>query len=154
LNELCKKIGVLNQDADISSEISNPDSSFAFGSLVRCSLTREDKLGKHQNSGELILKSFKEIPEVLTRCSEKFLKDLPAKTRLVLMLGVTDRYMDECFKLMLKLYPKIKRINSVAYGDEERLFLHITHPSTVNGHFNKYIQGDRKLLEARKAISL
>lgn len=87
LDTLLKRIGLIAETNHVSNEINNPNSDFSFGSLVRCSLTRETKNGTHASSGDLILKSFSEVPEVLDNCMKKYLSNLPERTRLVLLSG-------------------------------------------------------------------
>ncbi len=152
LDEALKRIGVLPLEEHITKHIEDPDSRFAFGSLVRCSLTREGKDGKHASSGPLVVKSFKEIPDILNNCAQKFLAGLPEKTKTILMLGVADAYIDGCYKVISNIYPAMKKINDVAYCDGNKLFVHITHPSPGNGHFSSWKHGNLKFEYALAAL--
>lgn len=153
LDELLKRIELLGKKDHITNEICNPNSHFGFGSLVRCSLTREGHDGKHISSGKLVVKSFKEIPKVLINCTDQYLSDLPNVTRIILMLGVTEQYIASCYNKLRKLYPSLTSFNSVSYGDHERIFIHITHPSPANGHFEKWRKGNSKFDDACIAVS-
>lgn len=153
LDQLLKQLGLLQAHEHVSNEISNEESRFAFGSLVRCSLTREGKEGKHASSGDLIVKSFSEVHEVLTNCAEQYLAQLPERTIVVLMLGISDQYISGCFDIMKRLYPSFTRLNDVSYGDDKRVFIHITHPSPLNGHFASWCKGNSKFDQAIATLS-
>lgn len=154
LDEALKRLNLLSVNEHVTEHIENPDSRFAFGSLVRCSLSREGTDGKHATSGQLIVKSFKEIPDVLDNCARKFLANLPDSTKTILMLGVSDAYIDGCYNLLATIYPRLRRINNVAYGDDKRLFVHVTHPSPGNGHFSAWNTGNSKFECALAALNL
>jgi hypothetical protein len=148
LDNVLKRVGLIPDTGHVTAEIENPNSDFSFGSLVRCSLTRETDKGTHASSGELILKSFREVSDVLDTCMEQYLTNLPKCTKLVLLLGVTDKYIDNCYEKIKRLYPSVTRINSVSYGDSDRVFLHLTHPSPLNGHLSNWKAGNHKFEDA------
>lgn len=154
LDRVLKQVGLISGTEHVSNLIGSADQSrFAFGSLVRCSLSRvDDSTGEWKTSGSLITKSHREIPEVLGRCSQQYLAHLPATTKLVVMLGVTDAYIKMCFALMRALDDQSVWINPVAYRSQGRLFVHLTHPSPGNGTFHAWINGAQKQLMATKAI--
>ena len=154
LDQALKRVGLLSYNEHVTNHIENPKYKFAFGSLVRCSLTRETKDGKHLSSGPLIVKSFKEIPNILENCAQKFIGDLPKCTKTILMLGISSAYIKGCFKLLSRIYPKLQKINSVSYYDGSRLFVHITHPSPGNGHFSSWKKGNIKFDEALTALKI
>jgi len=72
---------------------------------------------------------------------------------MVVMLGVSVPYIKGCFKLLSRIYPEMKMINEVSYGDGKRLFVHITHPSPGNGHFTKWKEGHAKYDAAFTVLS-
>ncbi|WOT05389.1 hypothetical protein [Shewanella youngdeokensis] len=152
LDTLLKRLGLLLDHENVSTEIANTESRFAFGSLVRCSLARENHLGSYATSGDLITKSFFEIPEILDNCTEQFLSFLPSKTQVVLMLGITDKYITSSYELLKKCYPSLCKVNDVSYGDNNRTFIHVTHPSPGNGHFSSWCKGNAKFDDALAAL--
>lgn len=153
LNEALHTIGLLKEDEHVTDKIEDTNSRFAFGSLVRCSLTRCGADDVHSSSGPLVIKSFKEIPQILDNCSQQFLANLPERTTMVVMLGVSDPYIKGCFRLLSRIYPEMKMINEVSYGDGKRLFVHITHPSPGNGHFTQWKEGHAKYDAAFTVLS-
>ncbi|MDO6642102.1 hypothetical protein Q4557_19300 [Shewanella sp. 5_MG-2023] len=152
LDEVLKKLHLLEPYEHVSNEITNPNSRFSFGSMIRCSLTREDKDGKHSSSGDLVVKSFKEVPHIFDNCTEQFLSNLPQHLSLIIMLGVNDKYISGCFEVFKKQYPELKRLNNVSYGFGDKTFVHVAHPSPANGHFNDWCKGSSKFLDALSAI--
>lgn len=54
LDQALKCVGLLQPSEHVTDMISNNNSKMAFGSLVRCSLSREEKSDKHACSGALI----------------------------------------------------------------------------------------------------
>jgi hypothetical protein len=98
-----------------------------------------------------------EVASVTRACAETYLTALPASVQLVLMLGTTDGYIQSCKKLIRSIHPKtFKDINDVSYCAGSAVFVHVSHPSGLNGHHPKWMSGDvstpsgmkRKLAEA------
>ena len=152
LDQALKCVGLLQPSEHVTDMISNNNSKMAFGSLVRCSLSREDKNGKHACSGALINKSFKEIPEILNNCVSQHIAVLPEETKLIIMLGVSEAYIKNCRHLLSKI-GDIEEINAVSYKVNNKMFVHLTHPSPANGHFNAWIEGGNKQKLAKLAIN-
>jgi len=142
LGKILGHVGLLQGDADIldmqvSREISNPNSRFHFGSLVRCGV---EQLSTDDNgqpvwigSGANMLGKFmkdKFGKEVISKCSQRFLSDLPSSVKLVVMLGTGSKlsYVAEC----LEAY-KVARggqwtwVNDVAYTDGKIMVVHVEH---------------------------
>jgi hypothetical protein len=137
-------LGLLNAQDDFDSRFQPGEESFAFASLIRCSVSRFDpKAADFKTSGPIILKSFKESEprRLMKNCSERFLKDLPDSLKLVVMLGVQDQYINECRKLLAPLHQDaIAEVNTVAYRTTRVLWVHVPHPSGVNiRHFNNWV---------------
>ena len=143
-------MGTLLNDETVDQKISDPNSNISFGSLIRCSVSRiDDKASNNKGhdvyscTGPLIAKSFSEIPEVISRCSKKYLADLPASIRVVFMLGNGDAYVNHCQQLLRELFPRdFLQINSMSSEADGRLWIHLAHPSGLNGHFNTWANTD------------
>jgi hypothetical protein len=165
LTEALRAIGVLEGHENVDTKISNPNSNIAFGSLIRCSVSRIDKKGSsnmHKDvyacTGPLITKSFKEIPEIITNCTKRFLTDLPASLKTVIFLGNTDSYVRSCQFVVRQLFPSdFKQINAMAVSANRRIWINIAHPSGLNGHFNSWLNTDVgpgiKRIQAKAALS-
>ncbi len=165
LTEALRAMGVLSSFESVDAKIRDPNSDISFGSLIRCSVSRLDKTasakaGKdiYACTGPLIGKSFKEIPEVISNCSEMFLRELPRSVKVVFFLGNTDSYVASCQSVLRSLFPvDFKPINPMAIFANGRLWIHLAHPSGLNGHFNKWRETDEghglKRLQAKNAMT-
>lgn len=146
LTKALRAMGALRENETADQKISDPHSNIAFGSLIRCSVSRLDKNASAKTrqdvyscTGPLIAKSFTEIPAVISNCARKYLTDLPKSIRVVFMLGNSDNYVQSCQQLVRSLYPQSKQINSMATLAGNRLWVHLAHPSGLNGHFNTWL---------------
>lgn len=163
LTEALRTMGVLMEHETSDSKIRDPNSNIAFGSLIRCSVSRSDqkataKVGKevYACTGPLITKSFREIPEIITNCTRAFLTELPESIRAVFFLGNTDAYVVSCQSLLRSLFPSdFKLFNPMAVRANGRYWIHIAHPSGLNGHFKAWVNTDEgpgiKRIQARAA---
>ncbi len=166
LTNILRKSQLLTHAETSNQKIKKNEKEFAFSSLVRCSCSRIDekesaKKGRdiYKTSGELIVKSFSEIPQVIDNCSKKYLSELPDSVRLICFLGVTDSYIKKCKKLIYSLYPDgFEDIDDVSYKTKGFYCVHLTHPSKGNGTISAWLDTDlndpnassRKKASARK----
>jgi len=161
LTAALRRIGALSQIESVSEKFLASERDFAFGSLVRCSLSRLNKKGEWECTGQVMPLAFTEpVRAVVRRCAETYLGDLPASVRLVVMLGSGDPYIKGCRGLIRSLYGSaFKDVNEVAYRTSDIVWVHIAHPSPGNGYFTLWMQGassdpsGRKLLQALSALS-
>lgn len=163
LTEALRAMGALSKYESSDEKIGDPNSNIAFGSLIRCSVSRLDKVvstkaGKdmYACTGTLISKSFKEIPEVISNCAGKFLTHLPSSVKIVFMLGNTDSYVTNCQSVLRNMFSSdFKQINPMAVFANGRTWIHIAHPSGLNGHFNTWLNTNEgpglKRLQAKAA---
>lgn len=149
LTEALRTMGALSGRETSDEKISDRSSNIAFGSLIRCSVSRIDKIktaraGRevYACTGPLITRAFKEIPEVINSCTRKFLTDLPRSIKAVFLLGNTDSYVANCQSVLLGLFPaNFRQINPMAVAADSRIWIHIAHPSGLNGHFKTWLNG-------------
>jgi hypothetical protein len=163
LTAALRAMGALTSHECVGSKIADPDSNIAFGSLIRCSVSRIDKAAEGKEvyscSGPLITRSFTEIHEVIDNCTRRFLTDMPASVRVVFFLGNTDSYVTKCQSILRKLFPDgFKQINAMAAYANSRVWVNIAHPSGSNGHFNTWLKEDcgagLKRIQAKDAIDM
>lgn len=139
----------------IDDRFSPGEQEFGFGSLVRCSLSRLNaKTGKRECTGAVMPLAFREeIRDVVKRCATTFLRELPESVEVVVMLGTTDSYVDGCRSLIKSLHPiTFREINNSAYRTGPITWVHIAHPSGMNGHFDPWIAADHNTSSGRKCI--
>lgn len=149
LTQALQSVGVLSACEAVNEKINDSLSNIAFGSLIRCSVSRKDNKQSsakgcdvYSCTGPLINKSFVEIPQVIKACANRYLKNLPQSVRVVLVLGNGNQYISQCQELIKEMFPdSYKPINSVACAADGRLWVHLAHPSGLNGHFNSWLNG-------------
>jgi hypothetical protein len=150
LTKALQSISILPDSEHISDNINDPNSKIAFGSLIRCSVSRVDdkKLSELNQSrysctGPLITKSFAEIPEIINKCSSKYLVGLPDSIKAVIFLSNSDKYVVSVQGVIENLFPKtFKRLNPMCVEADGRKWVHIAHVSGLNGHFNTWLKSD------------
>ena len=145
-----RAVGLISDLKHVNDYINNPSSKIAFGSLIRCSVSRIDSkksaAGEEKSyscTGPLITKSFEEIPEIISNCTRQYLIGLPESIRAVIFLSNSDKYVYGVQRIIESLYPKsFKRINPMCVEAEGKKWIHIAHASGLNGHFNTWLKTD------------
>lgn len=142
-----KLLGALKSHESVNEKIERPDSNIAFGSLIRCSLTREDASASakkgHQvfaSSGSLIVKSFNEVPHIIQNCVGEFLTQLPSTLKVIFFLGTADTYVREVKLVIKRQYPEsYQDLNQMAFRADGKKWVFIAHPSPANGTFGNWL---------------
>lgn len=144
LTEELRLLGIIGKSETIDQKMVPTETEMAFGSFVRCSLSRTNKNGKLVCTGEVMPKAFsEEISANVKTCARTYLADLPPTVKLVLLLGTTDAYIKGCSGVIRSLYgSNFSRINDVSYRTGGVTWVHISHPSGLNGHHNTWMAGD------------
>jgi hypothetical protein len=145
LSEMLRVLGLLSATEIVDKKMVPEERRFAFGSLVRCSLSRRNpKNGRFECTGQVMPKAFTEaISTVVRKCADTFLARLPVTVQLVLMLGTTDAYINGCRHLIRSLYSTtFGDINAVSYKAGNAVWVHVSHPSGLNGHHPVWMAGD------------
>ncbi|MEH2565225.1 hypothetical protein [Bradyrhizobium sp. AZCC 2289] len=144
LTEEMRMLGVIGKSEIIDQRMVATETEIGFGSLVRCSLSRVNKKGVLACTGEVMPKALtEEISANLKTCAKTFVGDLPSSVRLVLMLGTTDSYIDGCREVVRSLHgPRFSEINDVSYRTGHVVWVHISHPSGLNGNHPAWMAGD------------
>lgn len=138
VGKILKHVGLLPQNAGeepgqtVRRLIADRTGRFHFGSLIRCTVERDDA-GVWKGSGGGMLDKFVATPlgkEVSTNCTTRFLKNLPSRTKLIVMFGMGSKlnYVRESFELYKKARGgEWKWINEVAYTDGKVAVVHVEH---------------------------
>ena len=144
LTEELRLLGAMGATETVDAKMVDTEIKFAFGSFVRCSLSRFNAKGKLGCTGEVMPKAFtEEISSKVRACAETFLTNLPRSVRLVLMLGTTDSYIDGCRSVIRSLHSaEFADINPVSYRTGDVVWIHVSHPSGLNGHHAAWMAGD------------
>lgn len=73
----------------------------------------------------------------------QFLSNLPESVKVVVFLGNSDSYVKQCQALLRKMFSdSFERINDMAVRADRRTWVHVAHPSGLNGHFNTWLNSD------------
>lgn len=154
LTETLQVLGILSRQQRVDEHMAAGETRLAFGSLVRCSLSRMNDQGRLECSGQVMPKAFhEEISAILSNCGRSFLASLPVSLRLVLMLGTTDSYIDGCRRLIRDLHnASFDSVNTVSYRTGKVYWTHISHPSGLNGHHPAWLRGDPASKAGRKRM--
>lgn len=114
--------------------IEDSNGRFHFGSLVRCTVERFDqKSSSWKGSGGGMLDKFIATDfgsAVATSCVSTFLRELPQKTRLIVMFGLGSNlnYVDSAFSVYQQARPgNWRKLNSVSYTDGVVTVVHVEH---------------------------
>lgn len=138
VGKILKHIGLLNPLAGeklsqaVDRLVADKDGKFHFGSLIRCTVERQDK-GIWKGSGGGMLDKFVATVfgrDVASNCSTQFLKILPSKTKIIVMfgMGTKQNYVKQAFALYKKTRGGSWRwINEVAYTDGKVTVVHVEH---------------------------
>lgn len=139
MTEMFRSLELLSANETIDTKMCGGEDRFAFGSLVRCSLARRNDKGALECTGAVMPRAFsEEIFSVTRACAETWLTHLPTSVRLVLMLGTTDSYIKNCKALLRAIHPETwSDINEVSYRVAGAIFVHVSHPSGLNGHHRR-----------------
>jgi hypothetical protein len=136
--KILRHVGLLPKVRDdelagaVSELIARCDGRFHFASLIRCTVEREED-GMWKGSGGGMLDKFVASSfgsEVAANCTSRFLANLPARTRLVVMFGMGSKlnYVRSSQALLEKARGGTWRwLNDVAYTDGRVTVVHVEH---------------------------
>lgn len=134
----------------VDEAIANRDGRFHFASLLRCTVERfDDKDQKWFGTGGGMLDKFVATDfgsAAANRCATRFLKHLPSRTRLVVMLGMGARgsYVRACRQLFRSVRPGNWRdVNEVAFTDGSITVVHTEHFQSQGALIPNWLSGDR-----------
>ncbi|HVM62620.1 MAG TPA: hypothetical protein VMV72_17295 [Verrucomicrobiae bacterium] len=136
LTKILQRLKLLSSEDKIDSHIHASEQDFGFGSLLRCSVSKWDQpRNEWAKSGDIIenLTSDPRGACFLTNCADQFLKDLPSRLKLVVMLSNSDSYVQLCRRTITNLHRDVKHVNEVAYGNAGVTWVHVIHPSGSSG---------------------
>lgn len=161
LTKIMQALGLLGAADHVDNRIRSNEKNFHFASLFRCSVSMWDKKkSDYAKSGNSILEKFLSSPEtrqIAETCTERFLANLPSRTKLVLLLGNSPDYVDGCKGLFERLYPDIRSLNEIAYSNGTITWVHTIHASAQGDYIPQWLTGadtaiGRKLAPARAAV--
>jgi hypothetical protein len=147
LLDILQAVGLLTKEttAEFDRRFRASEREMGFASVVRCSLSgmdRKDNIYKADSVN--VVPSFKQgsgAYKFVEACIDQHIPRLPPATRTLILLGTTDAYIKHLSELIGRTRGRVTQVNDVAYRSAGVLFVHVTHPSPLNGHFRAYIEG-------------
>lgn len=130
LAKILSSLRLLRGEA-IDERIRASERDFAFGSLIRCSVSQwEDSTASYSKSGNSILQRFAKgdaTKLVAEQCGKNYLANLPEATRLVVLLGNEEKYINFCRELIDRVRGDAKWVTPMAYDSKGVRFVHVIH---------------------------
>lgn len=139
LTSALQVLGLMRSGDTIDAHLRPDEPDWAFGSLVRCSLSLRGK-----KSGNVIPASSRQGNHQLwfDNCTRRFLSGLPDRLRAVVMLSTDKDYISRCLERVSVIRPGTRRINRIAYGDKQITWVHVVHFGGQGfNHMNAWLAG-------------
>lgn len=125
-----------------------------FGSLIRCSVAQWDpQKEKYSKSGNAILQKFAKgdvTAQVAKNCVDQFLRELPARTKLVVLLGNEARYIEFCKGQVERARGEARAVNAVSYDSVGVRFVHVIHAKAQGALIPDWLAGRNSQQEKRR----
>jgi hypothetical protein len=147
-------IGLLEEVRNIGPKLTAAETEYGFASMVRCSLTAYVNGEAGSASGAVIgAMKYPEARQTFETCVKTFLPKLTRRTRLVVLLGNADSYVDFTNAIFARLFPDFAALpqgEGQVFRAGGRYYVHTAHPSGSNGHFGPFIAAGAKDAQGRK----
>lgn len=119
--------------AEVAKAISDQSGRFHFGSMIRCTVERNDPRKGWTGTGGNMLDEFVATPfgkRIASNCVNRHMANLPEKTKLVVLFGMGKEfnYVNECFKLFKNVRGgHWTRPTPISYTDGTITVVHVEH---------------------------
>lgn len=130
LRNVLARIGLVASDDDIAPRMTAAERDFAFASLLRCSLSKAGK-----TSGTIMVEALASAPprDWIRTCVETHLAQLSARTKVVVLLGITARYVEGVVAHLERLHQgRFKRTSLTTARGDGRRYVFVQHPSRLS----------------------
>lgn len=151
-------VGLMKGIDNLAPYLTAASRDSGFASIVRCSLTARDAEAAYRGNSGPVIRGMRspEGGEVMARCVSEHLSKLGNRTKLVVLLGNDDNYIravKEAVTRAFGQYEAIPGADDVGFRVDGRTFVHIAHPSPLNGHFTTFRSGPEDTVQGRKRIA-
>lgn len=137
----------------VDEAIASRHGRFHFASLIRCTVEQFDrkeadptKQWKGTGGGMLDRFTAREFGRtIVENCSSRFLRDLPSRTNLIVMLGLGTQgnYISSCRQALAKTRPgRWRTINEVTYSDDKVVVVHTEHFASQGPLLPNWLSGE------------
>ena len=145
--------------------ISNRKGRFGWGSLIRCTVKRQDPQKGWTSTGGRVIDGLLADPDfgslVAENCASRFLGHLPAEAKLIVMFGLGQKlgYVESAYTAISRARDgKWRWTNEVAYSDSKIPVVHVEHfkarGSLISDWLGQTGTGRKSYgLQAREAVS-
>lgn len=159
-------VGLMRGVTNLDPRFAARERDYGWGSILRCSLTGWNKKndrwsgasgdvipGLKQRDGNLALKA----------CIQQHLTSLSERTRLIVLLGNDDRYVEIVRRAFQGVFGPVTPLDAAGnqgYRIGAQTVVHIGHPSPLNGFFDSFLTGSTatpqgvKHEQAARAVAL
>jgi len=146
LLQVLQAVGLMRGEREIDHRFQADEAEYGWGSILRCSLTGWDKKGYSGASG-IVLRGMThpDGKDLVPACVRQHLTDLSDRNRLVVLLGNAEGYMKLISQVFSDIFPDFRPVpgsEGVAFTAGGRTFVHVGHPSPLNGHLSGFLTGD------------
>jgi hypothetical protein len=145
LSKILRALQLLKPHDHVDKRICATEKDFHFGSLFRCSVAMWDaKKRAYAKSGNNIIEKFlgsDETRKVAHNCTEEYLQTLPARTKLVVLLGNSEDYVEGCRTLFERLNPGLRSVNDVCYSNGSVTWVHTIHAAAQGDYIPQWLSG-------------
>lgn len=134
---ILEKIGVNLRASEVDQHFAAQERDIAFASLLRCSLS--DSVGNTSGSPVMHAMGDPAANEWIVNCMETWLARPNPRLRLVVMLGLTPKYVSRVMDGLRNLYVStFKKLDKVAAEAGGVTWVFAQHPSTISeNHFRR-----------------
>lgn len=154
LKAILVSVGLMNAGTNIDAAMTAAESRYAWGSVVRCSLSGWNaSKGAFGAGTPQVLPAFKhqDARRFLDGCTRRFLAELPRRTKVVCLLGNDDRYIETLAAVLNGMHKgQYQRVNPVVHRVGGTLWVHVAHPSPGNGYFSAFLNDPASSGQGRK----
>ena len=156
LLNVLQAVGLLPDVENLDSRIKKTEQTYGWASILRCSLTGRKPDGSYGASSAQVIPAMRrqEVNGWLTECIASHIGGLSRRTQLVVLLGNDDRYMRVVGKAMKDVFGRESEehpaLSPVVFRAGPRFFVHVGHPSPLNGTFREFLEGDKNAGQGKK----
>ena len=147
LLKVLQAVGLMPGVESLESRIKETELSYGWASIMRCSLTGLKPDGTFGASSAQVIAAMKRQLDELSNCIASHLGRLSRRTRLVVLLSNDDNYMRVISKTMKgvfgQAYEEHPSLSPVVFRAGPRIFVHVGHPSPLNGTLGEFLEGDK-----------
>jgi hypothetical protein len=139
LRAILERIGVSIDHADFDDSFRSTEQDLGFASLVRCSLSRDG--GSSSGSPVTAAMASPSADQWVRTCVQRWLSRFNPRLRLVVLLGITDSYVEAALDRLKTLHAEsFRRLDATTAQAGGVLWTFAQHPSPLSmNHYRRWI---------------